>query len=50
MSKEQRAKLRAEYEGWGGNENKALSSNYFLNIMIFISVLAVLLKLTGILP
>jgi hypothetical protein len=31
MSKEQKAKLRAEYIGLGGAENKAMPSNLFLN-------------------
>lgn len=49
ITKEQRDKLRKEYEGWGGAENKALPSNLFLNIMVGISAAAIICKLTGIL-
>lgn len=40
-------KIRAEYEGFGGSPNKPLPTNYFLNIMIVIGVLAVLSYLAG---
>lgn len=38
-------KIRAEYEAVGGSPNKPLGSNYFLNIMIFIAVLALVTSL-----
>ena len=47
MSKEQREKLRQEYLGLGGSAGTAMSTNWFLNICVGISVLAVLTKLTG---
>ena len=47
MSKEQREKLRQEYLGLGGSASSAMSTNWFLNICVGISVLAVLTKLTG---
>lgn len=47
MSEEQRAKLRAEYLGLGGSTNTSMGQNWFLNIMIFVSILAVMTKLTG---
>ena len=47
MSKEQRDKLRKEYLGFGGSAGTAMSTNWFLNICVGISVLAVLTKLTG---
>lgn len=50
MSKEQRKKLRDEYVGWGGSEKKAMSSNFYLNILGGISLLAIVCKLGGILP
>lgn len=40
-------KIRAEYLAVGGSANKPLSSNYFLNIIIGISVIAILTKLAG---
>lgn len=47
MSKEMKQRLRQEYYGLGGAENKAMDSNYFLWIIAVVSVLAVLSKLTG---
>eukprot|EP00878_Enallax_costatus_P002836 GHUV01003028.1.p1 GENE.GHUV01003028.1~~GHUV01003028.1.p1 ORF type:complete len:126 (+),score=26.95 GHUV01003028.1:146-523(+) len=47
LSKEMKQRLRQEYYGLGGAENKAMSSNYFLWIIAVVSVLAVLSKLTG---
>jgi hypothetical protein len=47
ISKEMKQRLRQEYYGLGGAENKAMDSNYFLWIIVIISVLAVLSKLTG---
>lgn len=39
--------MRQEYLGLGGAENTAMGGNYFLYIIIIISVLAILSKLTG---
>ncbi|XP_010674949.2 probable L-ascorbate peroxidase 6, chloroplastic/mitochondrial isoform X1 [Beta vulgaris subsp. vulgaris] len=47
LSDSMKQKIRAEYEGLGGSPDKPLSSNYFLNIMIVIGVLAVLSYLAG---
>lgn len=47
MSREMKQRLRQEYYGLGGAENQAMSSNYFLWIILVIAVLAVLSKLTG---
>jgi hypothetical protein len=47
LSKEMKQKLRQEYYGLGGAENKAMNGNYFLWIIVVISILAVLSKLTG---
>ncbi|XP_031264395.1 L-ascorbate peroxidase T, chloroplastic-like, partial [Pistacia vera] len=40
LSDTMKQKIRAEYEAVGGSPDKALQSNYFLNIMIVIAVLA----------
>ncbi|XP_042385234.1 probable L-ascorbate peroxidase 6, chloroplastic/mitochondrial [Zingiber officinale] len=40
LSETMKAKIRAEYEGFGGSPDKPLNSNYFLNIMILIAGLA----------
>ncbi|KAK6114881.1 hypothetical protein DH2020_007150 [Rehmannia glutinosa] len=40
LSESMKQKIRAEYEGFGGSPDKPLQSNYFLNIMIVIAVLA----------
>ena len=40
-------KIRDEYLGFGGSPDQAMKGNPFLNIMIGISVLALLAKLTG---
>ena len=40
-------KIRAEYQAVGGSPDKPLQSNYFLNIMIVIAVLAILTSLLG---
>lgn len=40
LSEDMKKKIRAEYEGFGGSPDKPLQSNYFLNIMIVIAVLA----------
>lgn len=40
LSDAMKQKIRAEYEGLGGTPDKPLQSNYFLNIMIVIAVLA----------
>lgn len=40
-------KIRAEYESLGGSPDKPLPTNYFLNIMIVIGVLALLTSLLG---
>eukprot|EP00897_Mesotaenium_endlicherianum_P008365 jgi/Mesen1/7557/ME000392S06823 len=47
LSPEMKAKLRAEYLAIGGSPESALQSNYFLNIIIGISILAILTKLAG---
>lgn len=40
LSDGMKQKIRAEYEGFGGSPDKPLQTNYFLNIMIVIAVLA----------
>ncbi|EYU22979.1 hypothetical protein ABFS82_03G097600 [Erythranthe guttata] len=40
LSDSMKQKIRAEYEGFGGSPDKPLQSNYFLNIIIVIAVLA----------
>ncbi|PIN10219.1 L-ascorbate peroxidase [Handroanthus impetiginosus] len=40
LSETMKQKIRAEYEAIGGSPDKPLRSNYFLNIMIVIAVLA----------
>ncbi|KAL9446629.1 hypothetical protein AB3S75_011667 [Citrus x aurantiifolia] len=40
-------KIRAEYEAVGGSPDTPLRSNYFLNIMIVVAVLALLTSLFG---
>lgn len=40
-------KIRAEYEAFGGSPDKALPTNYFLNIILVIAVLAILTSLLG---
>jgi hypothetical protein len=47
MSKEQQAKLRAEYVGFGGAPNKAMGGNYFLYIILAVAFLAVLSSALG---
>lgn len=47
MSKEMKARLRQEYVGFGGAENKSMGGNYFFTICVVISVLAVMSKLIG---
>ncbi|KAJ8450299.1 hypothetical protein Cgig2_004756 [Carnegiea gigantea] len=47
LSDAMKQKIRAEYEALGGSPDKPLPTNYFLNIMIVIAVLAVLTYLTG---
>merc|ERR1719498_527269 len=47
MSKEQQAKLRAEYLGLGGSANTAMGGNYFLNIILAITGLAVMCAALG---
>ncbi|CAM8980224.1 unnamed protein product [Rhodiola kirilowii] len=47
LSDSMKQKIRAEYEGFGGSPNKPLKTNYFLNIMIGIAVLALLTSLVG---
>jgi hypothetical protein len=46
MSMAQKKKLRDEYVGFGGSPNTAMP-NYFLNIILVISALAVASWLTG---
>ncbi|KAL3504204.1 hypothetical protein ACH5RR_034045 [Cinchona calisaya] len=47
LSEAMKQKIRAEYEGLGGSPDKPLPTNYFLNIMIIIGVLAILTSLLG---
>lgn len=47
LSESMKQKIRAEYEAIGGSPDKPLQSNYFLNIMIIIAVLALLTSLLG---
>ncbi|KAL6317284.1 hypothetical protein AAG906_030037 [Vitis piasezkii] len=47
LSEAMKQKIRAEYEAVGGSPDKPLQSNYFLNIMIVIAVLAFLTTLFG---
>ncbi|XP_034675870.1 probable L-ascorbate peroxidase 6, chloroplastic/mitochondrial isoform X2 [Vitis riparia] len=47
LSEAMKQKIRAEYEAVGGSPDKPLQSNYFLNIMIVIAVLALLTTLFG---
>jgi L-ascorbate peroxidase len=47
LSEAMKAKMRAEYLALGGSPNKPLQSNYFLNIIIFVAVLAVLASFFG---
>ncbi|NP_001295648.1 probable L-ascorbate peroxidase 6, chloroplastic [Jatropha curcas] len=47
LSDAMKQKIRAEYEAVGGSPDKPLQSNYFLNIMIVIAVLAILTSLLG---
>ncbi|ONK77447.1 uncharacterized protein A4U43_C02F6620 [Asparagus officinalis] len=45
LSAAMKQKIRAEYEALGGGPDKPLQSNYFLNIIIFVAVLALLSSL-----
>lgn len=47
LSDSMKQKIRAEYEGFGGSPDKPLPTNYFLNVMIVIGVLALLTSLLG---
>ncbi|XP_020226618.1 probable L-ascorbate peroxidase 6, chloroplastic/mitochondrial isoform X1 [Cajanus cajan] len=47
LSEAMKQKIRAEYEAVGGSPDKPLQSNYFLNIMIIVAVLALLTSLLG---
>lgn len=47
LSDAMKQKIRAEYQAVGGSPDKPLSSNYFLNIIIAIGVLAILTYLVG---
>ncbi|KAG5544455.1 hypothetical protein RHGRI_017022 [Rhododendron griersonianum] len=47
LSEAMKQKIRAEYEGLGGSPDKPLQSNYFLNIMIGVAVLAFLASLVA---
>lgn len=40
LSESMKQKIRAEYQAVGGSPDKPLQSNYFLNIIIVIAVLA----------
>ncbi|MBA0838706.1 hypothetical protein Goarm_004503, partial [Gossypium armourianum] len=45
LSDSMKQKIRAEYESFGGGPDKPLPTNYFLNIIIIIGVLAILTSL-----
>nr|BAJ34299.1 unnamed protein product [Eutrema halophilum] len=47
LSESMKKKIRAEYEAIGGSPNKPLPTNYFLNIIIAISVLVLLFTFFG---
>lgn len=47
LSEAMKQKIRAEYEAVGGSPDTPLRSNYFLNIMIVIAVLALVTSLIG---
>ena len=47
LSDSMKKKIRAEYEAIGGNPDKPLPTNYFLNIIIAISVLVLLFTFLG---
>ncbi|GAY52151.1 hypothetical protein CUMW_139680 [Citrus unshiu] len=47
LSEAMKQKIRAEYEAVGGSPDTPLRSNYFLNIMIVVAVLALLTSLFG---
>ncbi|OIV96660.1 hypothetical protein TanjilG_09202 [Lupinus angustifolius] len=47
LSDAMKQKIRAEYQAVGGSPDKPLQSNYFLNIIIVIAVLAILTSLFG---
>ncbi|KAG0470949.1 hypothetical protein HPP92_015495 [Vanilla planifolia] len=47
LSETMKQKIREEYEAIGGSPDKPLRSNYFLNIMIVVAVLALLTSLLG---
>ncbi|XP_004290884.1 PREDICTED: probable L-ascorbate peroxidase 6, chloroplastic isoform X1 [Fragaria vesca subsp. vesca] len=47
LSDSMKQKIRAEYQAIGGSPDKPLQTNYFLNIIIVISVLAILTSLFG---
>ena len=47
MSAEQREKLRQEYLGLGGDANTKMGQNWFVNISLFIALVAIFVKITG---
>ena len=47
MSDAMKEKLRREYYGLGGSPNKSMGGNYFLNIILVISFLAILSAALG---
>ncbi|KAE8695633.1 putative L-ascorbate peroxidase 8 [Hibiscus syriacus] len=47
LSDAMKQKIRAEYESFGRSPDKPLPTNYFLNIIIIIGVLAILTSLLG---
>ena len=47
MSDAMKEKLRREYYSLGGSPNKSMGSNYFLNIILVISALAILSAALG---
>ncbi|KAG7032809.1 L-ascorbate peroxidase T, chloroplastic [Cucurbita argyrosperma subsp. argyrosperma] len=47
LSDSMKQKIRAEYESFGGSPDKPLPTNYFLNIILVIAVLAILTSLLG---
>ena len=49
VSEAMKKKLRDEYVGLGGTPSKPMPSNLFLNICLFISAIAIMAKLSGVL-
>jgi L-ascorbate peroxidase len=47
LSDEMKAKLRNEYYGLGGSPNTTMGGNYFLYIILAISILAIMSSALG---